>query len=463
MNAFILDFREILRGNREAIFTYFPDENLLFKGRKCPGKVKTFWFDPDLYASGSRGFGEVFAKTDKLDRLAEELDANLYLSAKSTIETYSKVYAGIDAKTLFTSLIPEGIILQYGRGLADLTQAIFEKRTKPNNYSFLLDERDLVEGIWNQELNLLSPPQDKKILPRVMYDMYKGVTGRLNHAPRSFPILSLARERRGMVAPSNDLFVEYDMQSADFRTFLYLFSENPEKFQDKQDLYEDIPGSSRAEKKQKVFQTIYATHENAFLKRHDVFPKALDRIFKEDENYVWVHSPFGREIRIDKSKGSLEHLIVSYLIQSVTNDIMIQKAVEVKKMLKDTKSRIAFLIHDCFVVDFAKEDYDRFGLDIRNAIQYCDQGRFFWHEKAGKTLGELEPVLSYGDITELKNDRTRTDDGNFPNNSAPGSYPNVSDPGSYNDGEGEETVHPSGASEHDDDPAEDAGDESDER
>lgn len=397
MYAFPLDFREIFQNNRDIFFTYFPAENLLFRCKKTVPEMRTFWFDSELYRSGARGFGEVFAKSDRLKELAEEFDVNLYLSARERIETYRKVYSGVEPAVLFRELIPEGVLKQYARGLFEITDSIFEKRTKPSNYSFLLEERDLVEEIGNRELVLNGPGLDKKTIPRIMYDMYRGLTGRLNHAPRSFPILSLAKERRAMVAPSNDIFVEYDMQSADFRTFLYLFSNDPGKYDDVQDLYADIPGETRSEKKQKVFQTIYAVQENAFLKRHGVFPKALDRILREDERYVWISSPLGREIRIDKSKGSLEHLIVSYLIQSVTNDLAIQAALKVRKILEGSGSHVAFLIHDCFVIDFKKADYEKFGLEIREAICYPDQNlvlgqgtnRLYWHEKFGDTFGTL--------------------------------------------------------------------------
>ena len=416
MYAFPLDFREILQNNRETIFTYFPEENLLFDGKKTVPNMRTFWFDSELYSSGIRGFGEVFARTNKIKELAEEFEVSSYLSAREKLETYCKVYHGVPSSELFKKLVPKELVLQYGKGLAEISEAIFEKRTKPSNYSFLLDERDLIEEIWNRELNLKGPSLDKKTIPRVMYDMYRGVTGRLNHAPRSFPILSLARERRAMVAPSGDIFVEYDMQSADFRTFLYLFSNDPGKYEEVQDLYADIPGDTRAEKKQKVFQTIYASNENAFLKRHGVFPKALDKISREDERYVWIVTPFGREVRIDKSKGSLEHLIVSYLIQSVTNDLAIQAALKVRKILEGTGSHIAFLIHDCFVVDFKKEDYEKFRLDIRESIGYSDQNlnlgngtsKLYWHELVGENFGTLIDV----EVMEHENDR-RSDEPDF--------------------------------------------------
>lgn len=390
MYAFPLDFREILRGNREVLFTYFPNENLLFDGKKCPDKVDTFWFDKELYKNGSV-FGEV-VKGDRLKDLAEEFDAQLYLNAREQIETYCKVYSGLAPKVLF-NLIPDGVIRQYGNGLFSITESLLEKCSKPKNYDLLLEERDLVEDIWHRRLNVTGPTPDKRILPQIMYDMYRGVTGRLNHAPRSFPILSLAKERRGSLVPTNDLFVMYDMKSADFRTFLYMFANDPNAFNDKEDLYADIPGETRSDKKKKVFQTIYSSEENVFLKRHDVFSKALSKISKEDDRHIWINSPFGREIRIEKAKGRAEHLIVSYMIQSITNDITIQKANQVRKMLEGTMSHIAFLIHDCFVVDFCNDDFDRLGLDIREAIQYCDLGRYYWHESYGETFGSMrEPT-----------------------------------------------------------------------
>lgn len=390
MYVFFLDFREILHGNRDVLFTYFPETGLLFEGKRVPLRAKTFWFDKELFDADSRAFAEVYAKSLKIKEIAEKLGVESYSTARSSIETYCKVYAGVDIKTLFYTLIPRELVLQYGDALFELSKTIFEDGERPSNYFDLLDEREMVEEIWWRDLVVNGPSLGNKTVNRIMYDPYRSVTGRLNHAPRSFPILSLARERRVCLAPSNDIFVEYDMSSADFRTFLYLFAENAEKWHDKEDLYEDIPGDSRAEKKQKVFQTIYSSTENAFLKRHDVFPKALEKIYKEDDQYVWIRNPFNREIRIDKSKGSIEHLIVSYLIQSTTNDIAIQQALKTREILSGTSSHIAFLIHDCFVVDFKSEDYDRLGVDIRDAIQYTQVGRFYWHELVGENFGTME-------------------------------------------------------------------------
>lgn len=389
MYSFFLDFREILGGNRDVLFTYYPESSTLFKGKRPMPNTKMFWFDKESHENGSKAFAEVFAQTNKLADLAEELGVDAYAAAKSKISTYCKVYSKIQKESLFYDLIPEDLVRQYGDALFQISKGVFE-RQKPGNYSFLLDERGLIEDIWFRELQVSDPKLDKKILPRVMYDPWRGVTGRLNHAPRSFPILSLPKERRVNLRPSNDIFVEYDMKSADFRTFLYLFADNPEKWHDQEDLYADIPGDDRAAKKQKVFQTIYSSQENAFLKRHNVFKKALDMIVREDDFDVFVRNPFGREIRVSKSKGSLEHLIVSYLIQSTTNDVAIQQAVKIREMLVGTKSHVAFLIHDCFVVDFAAEDYERLGLDIRNDIRYSREvGRFFWRESYGPDFGNL--------------------------------------------------------------------------
>jgi hypothetical protein len=402
MYTFFIDLRDILYSNRKTFYTYFPQEDLIFKGRCLSGKSRSFWFDQELYDLGSHTFAELFAKTDKVDKLAEEFGCEKFIKAKDLISTYFKVYDGLDPDRIVYELIPELLLKEYGQGLFDITEFVLAKREKPKNVRFLAEERSLVEEIASRELRLLEATKGR-VQNRILYDMYRGVTGRLNHARGSFPILSLAKEKRGILAPTNDIFVEYDMRSADFRSFLYLFTDNSEKWNDKPDLYEDIPGATRMEKKQKVFSTIYAYQENAFLKRHDVFGKALSRIYHEDDQYVWILNPFDREIRIDKAKGSLEHLIVSYLIQSTTNDITLRKALQVREMLKGTKSHVAFLIHDCFVVDFAREDYEKLGLDIREQIQYSEIGRFFWSEKVGETFGTL---VSRGD-THGRDERDR--------------------------------------------------------
>ena len=43
-----------------------------------------------------------------------------------------------------------------------------------------------------------------------MYDVWGSVTGRLTTKPDSFPILTLNKGFRSLIAPNNDLFVELD-------------------------------------------------------------------------------------------------------------------------------------------------------------------------------------------------------------------------------------------------------------
>ena len=65
--------------------------------------------------------------------------------------------------------------------------------------------------------------------PRVSYDLFGTVTGRLSTKQGSFPILNYKKELRGAIRPKWDCFVELDYNAAEVRTLLSLSGEQQPK------------------------------------------------------------------------------------------------------------------------------------------------------------------------------------------------------------------------------------------
>ncbi len=95
-----------------------------------------------------------------------------------------------------------------------ITQHVFENFEKPKNYDFLLNLILFLKDIEGRELSVdksqvagldgsekLSSNDNK-----IYYNPWKAVTGRLTTNKNSFPILTLNKELRSAVKPSNDVF-----------------------------------------------------------------------------------------------------------------------------------------------------------------------------------------------------------------------------------------------------------------
>ena len=56
----------------------------------------------------------------------------------------------------------------------------------------------------------------------ILYDVWGSKTGRLTTKQGSFPIMNLKKEIANCVVPKNDIFVQFDLNGAEIRTFISL-------------------------------------------------------------------------------------------------------------------------------------------------------------------------------------------------------------------------------------------------
>ena len=75
-----------------------------------------------------------------------------------------------------------------------------------------------------------------------------------------------------------------------------------------------------------------------------------DKIVKQYYIDGHVHTPFDRKIKVDRRRA------LSYTVQSTTSDLVIERAMAIKKTIEPTKSFISHIMHDEIVIDFADED-----------------------------------------------------------------------------------------------------------
>lgn len=220
---------------------------------------------------------------------------------------------------------------------------------------------------------------------RVVYDIFGSATGRLTTKRGSVPVLNLKKSQRGLLRPSNDAFVELDLNAAEIRMLLALSG----KPQPDGDIHEwvtrEVFSSSlpRDEVKVKTFAWLY--NFSAPKSRLDeIFSRTIFRDFFDSEKQV-LTTPFGRELNVDERKAQ------NYLLQSTTSDIVLENAYKIMKMLQNKKSKIAFTLHDSIILDMAKEDVPMLK-QIKKQFEKTGWGNFKSTCKFGKTFGDLKEL-----------------------------------------------------------------------
>ena len=299
----------------------------------------------------------------------------------------------------FFDLVPRTFLLEYCEIRNKITQYVFENYEKPQNYDFMVDLTKVLARIRHQKLNIdvssLSKQAHLAKFRKAMkkfsqidsycrYNINGTKTGRLTTQKNSFPIMTMDKDFRSIVKPTNDWFVELDFNAAEVRTLMALGGSDVP--------LEDIhdwnvrnlfnAGVTREEAKQKFFSWLY--DENKTSPR---LSKYYDRD-KVREMY-WdgqvVKTMFGREIEADRSHA------LNYIIQSTTADLVLRQVVKIHDMLRDKKSFIAFTIHDNIVLDMTDEERYNIPMMIEE-FSNTELGKFLVNVKAGKDFGSLRTL-----------------------------------------------------------------------
>jgi DNA polymerase I-like protein with 3'-5' exonuclease and polymerase domains len=96
-------------------------------------------------------------------------------------------------------------------------------------------------------------------------------------------------------------------------------------------------------------------------------------------------TPFKRKIKVEKRKA------FNYLIQSTTADLVLDRAVEVDKMLEGKKSFVSHIVHDELVVDMADEDREMVP-ELRDLFADNKVDKYLVNLKAGKNYLDLKDL-----------------------------------------------------------------------
>lgn len=329
------------------------------------------------------------------DHLKEEWGA-LNKKARAFLKSFETAKINLDDICFYDS-VPRKFLIDFYSFRSQITDWVFEHEKKPKNYDFLKDLVVFLNKVKDQEvllrmenLDFINPKvrnsfkKIKKSNNKIKYNPWSTVTGRLTTEGDSFPILTLNRELRNVVVPTNDLFVELDYNSAELRTFLGLLSAP----QPDGDLHSWISENiflsklTRDETKKKVFAWLYNPKARN-KKLNEKFNR--DAILKKYYIDGAVNTPYNRKIKVDEQRA------LNYIIQSTASDLFLTSMLKVDKMLEDRKSFIAFCVHDSLIIDFAKEDQPLIE-EVINVFSDTKFGKFKTNLSAGRNFGEMRKI-----------------------------------------------------------------------
>lgn len=374
----------------QLFFENFPDN--LTKTWKYTGSLH----DMDVQ------YAWLMAQGRTLETVAPEHLRELLEKAQRRLRAYVRSFklAKIDLRDhCIFDLVPEDFLKEFCEIKNQITEHVFETCEKPACYDHLARVHKLLYKIKYQNLNLnssdckqlfmssISRANAKKLLEGphfVDYNLFGTITGRLATNPNSFPILTIQRGFRKLIKPHNDWLISLDYNGAELRTLLAL--------SDKEQPNEDIHdwnmknifelSLTREEAKTTIFSWLYNPDSKDIAT--DIYNR--DKLLEKWYNNGYISTPLGRKISVEKRKA------FNYLIQSTTSDIVLDRAVEIDKMLEGTKSFISHIVHDEIVLDMSDEDRKMIP-EIKKTFANNSLANFLVNLNAGK---------DYLDLKELK-------------------------------------------------------------
>ena len=378
----------------------YKDGKLYFED--LPEGLKRTWKYAEYLEESDVEYASIWCGNRSIDDVWPDVLVDDWLAVEGKLKAFyrSFVLAKVDMnENCFFDLVPKQFLLEYCEMRNKITQYVFEKYEKPQNYDFMVDLTKVLTKIKHQRLNIdVSSLSDRAHLPKFRqaakkyaqidpycrYNINGTKTGRLTTQKNSFPIMTMDKDFRSIVKPTNDWFVELDFNAAELRTLMALGgSEMP---------LEDIHGwnarnlfntrTTREEAKQGFFSWLY--DEN---KINPNLSKVYDRdkvreMYWDGEN---VKTMFGREIEADRKHA------LNYIIQSTTADLVLRQVIKIHDMLRDMKGFVAFTIHDNIVLDLPDEERYTIPMMIEK-FSDTELGKFFVNVKAGKDFGNLKDL-----------------------------------------------------------------------
>jgi hypothetical protein len=273
--------------------------------------------------------------------------------------------------------IPPEILTAFLKDKENIMRYVFSSVEKPPHYDILKKAHVLTEEM-NAKSNLYNGQRKN-----TNYSIFGTRTGRLSNKKSGIPILTMKKEERKSLEPSNDLFVEFDFNAAELRTLLALSNkEQPANDIHEWNMQQVGMEITRDEMKKRTFAWLYNPEARDPL---------LERLYSRDwvkDNYRYkqgIKTPFLRYIETDERRS------LNYIVQSTSSDVCIEQAYKLREFFKRSRTKICYLLHDSVILDFAKEDVSKF-MEAKRIFGETRFGNYVVNSSIGKNFGEMKEV-----------------------------------------------------------------------
>jgi hypothetical protein len=404
---------QTLDDKQECVGVYFGGE-LLFGSENLPSNLTATWkYAPYLSAESGIEYASLYAQGKTIsDMCPDHLNQDWEKILKTMLAHQRALRIGQVSlgENCLWEVIPEAVLKEFCEVRNLITEHVLKNLPRPLNYDLLLSINKMIEKIRHQKLNIdtsvlkneISDPvtqtfvkKVKKMRPEVVYNLFGTKTGRLATHTNTFPILNIKKEFRKILKPNNDFFVELDFNGAELRVLLALLGHA----QPPGDVHEwnlknvFQPGTTRDEAKTAFFAWLYGSRDPKLSK----YSKSLEAFYDKSSllDKYWdqqsITTEYGRNIPCDA------HHALNFLIQSTSSDITLSQMVKINDLLEkwETKTKIAFTVHDSVVLDFSIEDRYLLG-DIRSLMSATRWGNFEVGMEIGKDYGNMKKMR--GDV-----------------------------------------------------------------
>ena len=381
--------------NKSDCFGYYQNGKLYYD--TLPEEMRVTWKHSETLPAAAYDYISVLARNDSLRdvcplELKEDFD-KVDSKMRAFYKSFLISQVSLDENCFF-DLVPQQFLLDYYSVREQIMKYIYENTPKTENYDYDCRLHEMLQEI---STNLIKLDQDfidrcyykKKLRDlrtknRVQYKQYGTVTGRLSVTSDSFPIMTLDKEYRKVVLPTQDWILELDYNAAELRVFLGLSGHE----QPQGDLHKwnsTFLKTDRQQAKRSVIAYMYGSRNydvGELEALYNVKSVKKEHFNPEKEEIVNL---FGRKIRSD------EFHAVNYTIQSTAAEIALRNTLKIYHLLKDRKSSVKFCLHDSIIIDFSDEDRDLIH-EIRDTFSKTPLGVFPCNIRAGKNFGEMKEL-----------------------------------------------------------------------
>tara|TARA_B100000214_G_scaffold88339_1_gene60761 strand:+ start:3786 stop:4913 length:1128 start_codon:yes stop_codon:yes gene_type:complete len=342
-------------------------------------EAKYAWKYSGIFEGMSHDFLYILTRGAPLEEFSKEKQQ--FREVKQILEAHQR--ASVTAKVemsenCFYDLLPAGLLSRYFLLRERAMINLLENRNFAEDKQILHKAHILTSRLSRRQILVNSVPR------QISYNIFGTKTGRFTNSRTSVPILTMKRDDRGGLSPKNSVFLELDYNAAELRTLLALQgTAQPEEdlhFWNMKNIYSSK--MTRDEAKRKIFAWLYNS------KLHD---KQIEGIYNREhvQSQFWssgyISTPFGRKIEVER-KNSL-----NYLLQSTTNDIVIENALKISEALKGKRSFVCFTMHDSVVLDFCRSE-TKLLKDIKGLFMNNRLGRYPCNIAIGKNYGAMRKV-----------------------------------------------------------------------